>query len=44
MQAARTSCGSDDHVKLIMVVPSSVGDGKMVSPISTFVLNTLALK
>ena len=27
-----------------MVVPSPVGDGKIVSPISTFVLNTLTLK
>ena len=27
-----------------MAVPSSVGDVKIVSPISTFVLNTLTLK
>ena len=39
---AGPSRGSDDHVE--MAVPSPVGDVKIVSPISTFVLNTLTLK
>ena len=34
--------GSDDHVET--AVPSPLGDVKIVSPISTFVLNTLTLK
>ena len=37
-----TAFGSDDHVE--MAVPFPVGDVKIVSPISTFVLNTLTLK
>ena len=41
LQAVRSSRDSDDHVK--MAVPSQVGDVKM-SPIRTFVLNTLRLK
>ena len=36
---ARPSRGLDDHVK--MAVPSLVGDVYIVSPISSFVLNTL---
>ena len=39
---AGPSRGSDEHVE--MAVPSPVGDVKIVSPISTFVLNTLTLK
>ena len=39
---AGPSRGSDDHVE--MTVPSPVRDVKIVSPISTFVLNTLTLK
>ena len=42
LQAAKPSRGSDDHVK--MAVPSPLGDVKIVSPISTFVLNTLTLE
>ena len=42
LQVAGLSRGSDDHVE--MAVPSPVGDVKVVSPISTFVLNTLTLK
>ena len=33
LQLVRPSCGSDDHVE--MVVPSPVGDAKTVSSIST---------
>ena len=42
LQTTGPSRGSDDHVE--MAVPSPVGDVKIVSPISTFVLNTLTLK
>ena len=42
LQTAGPSHGSDDHVD--MAVPSPVGDVKIVSPISTFALNTLTLK
>ena len=42
LQTAGPSRDSDDHVE--MAVPSPVGDVKIVSPISTFVLNTLTLK
>ena len=42
LQTAGLSHGSDDHVE--MAVPSPVGDIKMVSPISTSMLNTLTLK
>ena len=42
-QMARPSHDLDDHVKW-RSVPSPVGDVKIVSPISTFVLNTLTLK
>ena len=42
LQTAGPSRGSDDHVE--MAVPSPVGDVKIVSPISIFVLNTLTLK
>ena len=44
MHAAGPSRGSDDQGK--MVVSSALGDVhvKIVSPISTFVLNTLMLK
>ena len=42
VQTAGPSRGSDDHVE--MAVPSPVGGVKIVSPISTFVLNTLTLK
>ena len=42
LQTAGPSRGSDDHVE--MAVPSPVGDVIIVSPISTFVLNTLTLK
>ena len=42
LQTAGPSRDSDDHVE--MAVPSPVGDVKIVSPISTLVLNTLTLK
>ena len=42
LQMAGPSRGSDVHVG--MVVPSPVGDVKIVSKISTFVLSTLTLK
>ena len=42
LQTNGPSRGSHDHVE--MAVTSSVGDVKIVSPISTFVLNTLTLK
>ena len=42
LQMAGPSRGSDDDVE--MAVPSPVGDVRIVSPISTFVLNTLTLK
>ena len=42
MQAVRPSSGSDDNVK--MAVQSLVRDVKIMSPMSTFVLNTLTLK
>ena len=42
MQMARPSHGL--HVHLKMAVPSPVGDIKIVSSISTFMLNTLTLK
>ena len=41
LQMAGPSRGSDDHVG--MAVPSLVGDVKIVSPVSTFVLDTLTL-
>ena len=41
LQMAGPLHGSDDHVE--MTVPSTVGDVKIASPISTFVLNTLTL-
>ena len=40
LQIARPSHGSDDHVEW----RSRLGDIKIVSPISTFMLNTLTLK
>ena len=42
LQTAGPLRGSDDHVE--MAVPSPVGDVKIVSPISSFVLNTLTLQ
>ena len=42
MNAAGPLRGSDDQGK--MVVSSALGDVHVVSPISTFVLNTLMLK
>ena len=42
LHAARPSRLSDDHVKI--AVSSPVGDVKIASPISKFVLNTLTLK
>ena len=42
LQTVGPSRDSDDHVE--MAVLSPVRDVKIVSPISTFVLNTLALK
>ena len=43
LQAARPLHGLDDHVRKMVVLPQ-VGDVKIVSRISTFVLNTLVLK
>ena len=42
LQTVGPSRGSDHHVE--MAVPSPVEDVKIVSPVSTFVLNTLTLK
>ena len=42
LQMAGPSHGSDDHIK--MAVPSPARDVKILTPISTFVLNTLTLK
>ena len=42
MKVLPLRCGLDDHVE--MVVPSPVGNAKLVSPISSFLLNTLTLK
>ena len=41
LQMVGPSHGSDDHVE--MAVPSPLGDVKIVSPISTFVLNILSV-
>ena len=43
LQAARPLRGLDDPLRKIVVLPQ-VGDVKIVSRISTFVLNTLVLK
>ena len=43
LQAARLLRGLDDHARKMVVLPQ-VGDVKIVSRISTFVLNTLVLK
>lgn len=43
LQEAGPLHGSDDHVKMLVPFPYPVGEVKILSPIRTFVLNTLTL-